>query len=75
LYNEVIRDCIKRGISKVNIATDLRIIFTQAVRDFLKQDPDCFDPKKYGSAARDAVKQIAMSRISICGCQNRANSS
>ena len=74
LEDDVIRDCISRGISKVNIATDLRVAYTQAVRGFLKNDPDCFDPKKYGAAAREAVKEIAKSRITICGCQGRANS-
>jgi len=73
LDDAVIQDCIKRGISKVNIATDLRFAYTQAVRDFLKQDPDCFDPKKYGAAALQAVKKNAINRIIICGCQGRAN--
>ena len=75
LDDAVIQDCIARGISKVNIATDLRIVYTQAVRDFLKQDPDCFDPKKYGAIARDEVKKLAINRIIICGCQGRANTS
>jgi len=68
LDDEVIKDCITRGISKVNIATDLRITYTQTVRDFLKNDPKCFDPKKYGAAARDAVKKAAIGRIIVCGC-------
>ena len=73
LDDAVIKDCIARGISKVNIATDLRIAFTQAVREYLNQDPACLDPKKYGKAARDAVKKLAISRIIMCGCQGRAN--
>jgi len=73
LEDDVIQKCIMQGISKVNIATDLRVAYTQAVRDFLLQDKNCFDPKKYGAAARDAVKQIAINRIMICGCQNKAN--
>ena len=72
LEDAVVRECITRGISKVNIATDLRITFTKAVREFLNNDPRCFDPKKYGAAARDAVKKIAMERIVVCGCQGRA---
>ena len=71
LEDAVVQDCIARGISKVNIATDLRITYTQAVREFLKQDPNCFDPKKYGAFAREAVKKMAISRINVCGCQGR----
>ena len=72
LEDEVIRDCIARGISKLNIATDLRIAYTQAVRECLKNDPACFDPKKYGAVAREAVKKLAMDRILVCGSQGRA---
>ena len=72
LEDAVVKDCIARGISKVNIATDLRITFTQAVREFLNRDAACFDPKKYGAAAREAVKKIAIERIIVCGCQGRA---
>ena len=72
LDDDVIQDCIARGISKVNIATDLRIAFTRAIREYLQKDPDCFDPKKYGAAGREAVKKLAMNRIMVCGCQGRA---
>jgi len=72
LEDAVIQDCIKRGICKVNIATDLRIAYTKAVREFLENDAKCFDPKKFGEAAREAVKKLAMNRITVCGCQGRA---
>jgi len=72
LDDSVVQDCIARGISKVNIATELRIGYTQAVREHLSKDPDCFDPKKYGASGREAVKKIAMHHITVCGCMGRA---
>lgn len=72
LEDAVVQDCIARGICKVNIATDFRIAYTQAVREFLEKDPACIDPKKFGEAGREAVKKVAMSRIIVCGCQGRA---
>ncbi|MCL2843235.1 MAG: class II fructose-bisphosphate aldolase [Oscillospiraceae bacterium] len=72
LGEDVVKDLITRGISKVNYATELRIAYTQAVRTFLAQNEGCIDPKKYGAHAREAVKQLVMSRIAICGCQGRA---
>jgi len=75
LEDSVVQDCIGRGICKVNIATDLRIGYTKAIRAFLEHDPLCFDPKKYGEAGRDAIKEIVISRISVCGCQGRAHTS
>jgi len=72
LDDEVIQDCITRGISKVNFATDLRIAYTQAVSEYLQNDSDCIDPKKYGAAGREAVKKLTMNRIMECGSQGSA---
>ena len=73
LEDTVIQDCVARGICKVNIATELRIAYTKAVRDFLNHDADTFDPKKYGALGREAVKQLVMNRIAVCGCKGRAD--
>lgn len=48
--DETVRECIRRGICKVNYATDLRIAFTKAVCQVLQTHPETIDPKKYGAA-------------------------
>ena len=73
LEEHVVKDCISRGIAKVNVATDLRIAYTQAARDFLIADPKSIDPKKFGMAAREAVKKLAIKHIILCGCKDRAS--
>lgn len=70
LEGEVVKDCIKRGICKVNFATELRYAYTDGVRDALK-DSAVFDPKVYGKAGIAAVKAAVKERILICGCQNK----
>ena len=72
LGDVVVRDCIARGISKVNFATELRQTYTQAVRDYLKQDRECFDPKRFGQAARDAVQARVTTMIAVCGSAGKA---
>ena len=67
LTEKDVRDCIERGICKVNFATELRQAFTAAVRDFLTADADAFDPKKYGVKAREAVKAQVLARMAVCG--------
>lgn len=64
--DEVVRQCITHGICKVNYATDLRIAFTKNARKVLT-DETVYDPKKYMSAGRTAVKEYAMARILACG--------
>lgn len=45
----------RAGMSKINIATQLNVAFTGAVRTTLADDPDMVDSRKYLAPARDAV--------------------
>ena len=67
LSDKDVRDCIARGICKVNFATELRQAFTGGVRKFLDGDADVFDPKKFGKPAREAVRQQVLLRMATCG--------
>ena len=70
--DETVKECIKRGICKVNYATDLRIAFTKGVKAVLAENPDTIDPKKYGARGREEVKQYVMSKIKVCGSEGKA---
>lgn len=70
--DETVQECIRRGICKVNYATDLRIAFTKGVRLVFEADPDIIDPKKYNTAGREQVKQYVMEKIKTCQSNNRA---
>ena len=67
LSKESIRACIERGICKVNFATELRIAYTDGVREVLK-DEKVFDPKKYGKSGMGAVKKTVLEKLEVCGC-------
>lgn len=70
--DEAVRECIRRGICKVNYATDLRIAFSKGVKAYMKENPDVFDPKKYNAQGREEVKQYVMSKMLVCGSNGRA---
>ncbi len=70
--DDAVRECIKRGICKVNYATDLRIAFSGGVKEYLAANPDAFDPKKYCSVGREKVKEYVKSKMLVCGCDGRA---
>ena len=72
LTEQDVRDCIARGICKVNFATELRQAFTASVRAFLSADGEAFDPKKYGAKAREAVKAQVLARMAMCGSVGRS---
>ena len=70
--DEAVEGCIRRGICKVNYATDLRIAFSNGVKEYLAANPDAFDPKKYNAVGREKVKEYVMSKMLVCGSNGRA---
>ena len=70
--DETVRQCIARGMCKVNYATDLRIAFTRGVKEYLQQNPNAYDPKKYSAVGREMVKQYVMQKITVCGSNGKA---
>lgn len=72
LSEEDVRECVARGMCKVNFATELRVAYTDAVKKLLAEKPDTYDPKKLGVVGMEAVKEIVKSRMLMCGCDNKA---
>ena len=70
--DDTVKECIARGMCKVNYATDLRIAFTEGVKEYLQKDPKVYDPKKYGAAGREKVKRYVMQKIKVCGSDGKA---
>ncbi|MGH4122149.1 MAG: tagatose bisphosphate family class II aldolase [Clostridium sp.] len=60
------------GICKVNIATDLKIPFSNAVKKYFIENPDANDPRKYMTPGKKAMKQIIIEKIKMCGSENKA---
>lgn len=70
--DETVMECIRRGISKVNFATELRIAYSNGIKEYLKDNPDVIDPKKYSLVAMQHVTDVVKSKIMICGSTNKA---
>ena len=66
LSDDVLRDCINAGISKINFATELRQAYTRGIRRALADDPDVFDPKLYMRTAIDEIKAVVKQKIAVC---------
>ena len=69
--DEAVREAIRRGICNVNYATELRIAYSNGIKEVLKTDPDIIDPKKYGAIGKKYVKTFVMEKIRNCGCVNK----
>jgi fructose-bisphosphate aldolase, class II len=62
---------IRAGMTKINIATQLNKVFTAAVRHCLAADAAMVDPRRYGSAGRDAVAPEVARLLRVIGAGNR----
>jgi len=67
-----IKEAISMGIAKINIATDLRLTFTATVREVLANSSKEFDPRKILGPAKDAMKEVAKSKMWLFGSSGKA---
>ena len=56
-----------RGVVKINLATQLNIAFTAAIRQHLAESPDVVDPRRYLSQARSAIRALVAGRLELLG--------
>jgi fructose-bisphosphate aldolase class II len=64
---------IAHGVRKINIDTDIRLAMTGAIRRYLAEHPDKFDPRDYLKPAREAAKKICLARYQAFGCTGQAS--
>lgn len=66
-----IRRAIGLGICKVNVATELKIAFSDALKTYLAVHPDASDPRHYMIPAKAAMKEVVRKVINDCGCEGK----
>ena len=69
--DELVKEAISLGICKVNVATDLKIPFSQAVKDYFISNPSANDPRKYMTPGKNAMRKIVEHKINVCGSEGR----
>ncbi|OLQ85703.1 class II aldolase, tagatose bisphosphate family [Vibrio ponticus] len=66
-----VRRCIELGITKVNVATELKIAFSDAVKHYFNQNPSANDPRHYIAPGKAAMKQVVIDKIRVCGSEGK----
>ncbi|BAS26345.1 ketose-bisphosphate aldolase [Limnochorda pilosa] len=69
---DALEKAVARGINKINVDTDIRLAATGAVRKFLAENPQEFDPRAYLKAARAAIAAEIKKRMEAFGTAGRA---
>ena len=61
--DEILHEASQRGVSKINVDTDLRLAMTSEIRRAFAEDPAIFDPRKYLGPGRDKIKEIVSHKM------------
>lgn len=65
-----IKKAIECGTSKINVNTDLQMVWAKAVRSFLNNNSEVYDPRKIIGSGEDAVKERIRELVSIFGTES-----
>jgi len=73
LSDDTVKQCVSRGINKINFATELRMAYTAALREKLNSNADIIDVKIYSDYARKRVMELVKEKIALSGSENKAD--
>jgi ketose-bisphosphate aldolase len=71
LPEDQVRQAVKGGIQKINIATDLKAPWAEAVRKVMA-DPEEIDPRKVLGPANAAVREVVQQKMRLFGCSGQS---
>lgn len=60
---EMLCRAAKMSVCKINIDSDLRLATTLAIKKFMSENPEKFDPRGYFGAARSAICDLVKTKI------------
>ncbi len=70
---DMLRKAATMGVCKINIDTDLRLAMTSSIREYFTLHPEEFDPRKYLTPARDAIREMVKHKIvDVLGSNDKA---
>jgi fructose-bisphosphate aldolase, class II len=70
--DETLSLVVRRGMTKVNVATHLNVVFTRTVRTYLDQNPAAVDARRYVEPGRAAMAAEAERLLGVLGARGRA---
>lgn len=71
LPDEEIRQAISLGTAKINVNTDNQMACTAAIRAYLQDHPEAYDPRHYLIPAREAIKAAVKAKMRLFGSSGK----
>ena len=70
--DELIKKAISCGITKININTELQLAWSKAVRLFLNENIEVYDPRKVIKSGEKALKEMVAEKVNLFGSNSKA---
>lgn len=70
--DEAIRQAVALGVTKINIDTEIRQAFVQAVVAYMQANPANIDPRKMLAPGKEAAKKVIKEKMRLFGCSGQA---
>ena len=67
---DMIKEAIASGTSKINVNTDFQIVWAEAVRKFLNENQEVYDPRKVIGSGEQAIKDKVEEKVKLFNTQN-----
>ena len=68
--DDILKQAGQKGVSKINVDTDLRLAMTGEIRREFNEEPSVFDPRKYLGPARDTINKVVLHKIDNVFCSS-----
>ena len=65
LSKEQLKECIKRGIKKINFNTELQTAWAEEIKKYIEENKNVYDPRKIIKSGENALKTIVKEKIEI----------
>ncbi|MBU1020237.1 MAG: class II fructose-1,6-bisphosphate aldolase [Firmicutes bacterium] len=74
--DQMVKDAISLGVSKINVNTECQLVFAAATREYILADKDLsgkgFDPRKLLAPGTQAIINTVKEKIKLFGSENKA---
>lgn len=67
-----VSEAVKYGVAKVNLSSDLKSVFFNALREILADDPSMFEPNAVYPKANDKVKEVVKHKLGVLNTIGKA---
>jgi fructose-bisphosphate aldolase class II len=67
-----VSEAVKYGVAKVNLSSDLKSVFFDALRDILSKNPAMYEPNEVYPMANEKVKEVVRHKLSVLNTIGKA---